>query len=49
MTAKPYSVKARRPYFMMTLDFIESEVLYGLIHPLKRCKEQGFTADGVYF
>ena len=41
--------QAQRSYFMMTLYLIESEVLYGLIHPLKRCKEQGFTADGVYF
>ncbi len=46
---KALLLQAQRSYFMMTLDFIESKVLYGLIHPFKRCKEQGFTADGVYF
>ncbi len=45
MTAKPCSVKARRPYFMMTLDFMEDEVLYGLIHTLNRCNSQGVTDD----
>ncbi len=30
--------QTRRSYFMMTLDFIEGEVLYELIHTLKRCK-----------
>jgi len=34
---------------MRTLDFMEGEVLYELIHPLKRCKEQGVTDDGVCF
>jgi len=41
--------QTRRLYFMMTLDFIEGEVLYGLIHTLNRCKQQGFTDDGFCF
>ena len=41
--------QTRRPYFMMTLDFVECEVLYGLIQPLNRCKEQGVPDDGVCF
>ena len=34
---------------MMTLDFIEGEVLYELIHTLKRRNRQGFIGDGVSF
>jgi len=41
--------QTRRSYFMRTLDFMEGEVLYELIHPLKRCKEQGVTDDSVCF
>ena len=35
--------------FRMTLDFIEGEVLDGLIPALNRCKEQGVLDEGVCF
>ncbi len=41
--------QTRRSYVMMTIDSMEGEGFYGLIHTLNRYKEQGIPDGGVCF